>query len=553
VRTAVLSGNRVRPHSCWPALWCRISLIAALALAGSCWLLAAGMPITPEDVAAGHATRHVLVKFNVGLGERLLKAQATDPLKMLASALALPETSRLEEPPVSRLMRRRRADRGFAAVESAVELGGFFYLHLPVGMQVGECLRTLKSHPLLEYAEPDRVGRAFRTIPNDFYFRSQWHHSNQVSASFTRAVLCTPEAWDITQGSTNIVVGVLDSGLDLSTSSAQQEFSGRVLAGYNFVDDNDDLSDPNPYSHGTCVSGILGANANNHILGAGIDWNCRLLPIKVINTNNYVVESWVAQGVDYAVAQGAKVINFSGGADQDGGITLGRAISNAIAHGAIFVCASGNSGSGLLPFPASYAPAIAVGASDELDHRATFSNYGPQLDLVAPGVNILSIASAGGGTSYAAPMVSGICSLMAAVRPDITQDQALTLLGAGAQDQLGDAPGRTGGDGTDTPGWDEHHGWGRVNAYFSLLLATTRIDQVNPLADGRLELSWKSPINASTNQPFRVEFTTPLTSTWTRVTGGVFRYEGYRTWWTEPDPPLTASADRFYRVKIVLE
>jgi hypothetical protein len=127
------------------------------------------------------------------------------------------------------------------------------------------------------------------------------------------------------------------------------------------------------------------------------------------------------------------------------------------------------------------------------------------------------------------------------------------LLGAGAQDQLGDAPGRTGGDGTDTPGWDQYHGWGRVNAYFSLLLATTRLDQVNPLPSGRLELSWVSPINASTNQPYRVEFTTPLTNTWTRVTNGVFRYEGYRTWWVEPDPPPTAAGDRFYRVNIVLE
>jgi hypothetical protein len=128
----------------------------------------------------------------------------------------------------------------------------------------------------------------------------------------------------------------------------------------------------------------------------------------------------------------------------------------------------------------------------------------------------------------------------------------MTLLGAGAQDQMGDAPGRSGGDGTDTPGWDQYHGWGRVNAYFSLLLATTRIDQVNRLPDGRLELSWVSPTNASTNQPYRVEWTAPVTEAWNRVTNGVFRYEGHRTWWAEPDPPPLA-AERFYRVKIVLE
>jgi len=431
----------------------------------------------------------------------------------------------------------------------------FYYLHLPPGAQALEWVRRLGNHPLVDYVEVDRTGRAFTVIPNDTGFWYQWHHTNRTdSYPGNRPGIYTPEAWEITQGSSNVIVAILDTGLDLSTPSRQLEFGGRVLPGYNFVDGNDDTSHPDYYSHGTRVSAIIGANADNGAYGAGIDWRCGLLPVKVINTLNQVRESWVAQGVDYAVAQGAKVINFSGGTDDEGGITLGRAISNAVAQGVIFVCASGNSGAGILPFPASYGPAIAVGASDQWHCRASFSNYGSQLDLVAPGDAVdpgISVTSY--GTSYSAPMVSGVCSLLASVRPELNQEQAHTLLAAGAEDQLGDAPGRSSGDATDTPGWDQYHGWGRLNAYFSLLLATTSIDQVNPLPDGRLELSWKSPINASTNQPYRVELATPLDGTWTRVTNGTFRYEGCRTWWTEPEPVPAANVNRFYRVLVALE
>ncbi len=530
------------------------SVAGALLVGGAA--LASQNPISPEDIARGYATRHVLVRFREEPRTGLATGSDLRTERQLAALAGLPPGARLEEPVVCSLTRRSRNAR-LGTGEALQGATHFYYLHLPAGMEPKECLASLRMNPHVEYCELDHVGQAFRTIPNDRGFSSQWHHSNQISAS-SRAVLYSPEAWDITQGSTNVLVAILDSGID----DRLRELQGRVLAGYNFVSNSFDTMDVT--GHGTVVAGILAANANNYEAGVGIDWNCRLLPVKVIDDLNHVRESWVAQGVDYAVAQGAKVINFSGGTDDEGGITLGRAISNAVAQGVIFVCASGNSGAGILPFPASCSPAIAVGASDESDRRVSFSNYGPQLDLIAPGIYINTIHpssdypedgffASSSGTSYAAPMVSGVCSLLASVRPDLNQEQALTLLAAGAGDQLGDAPGRSSGDGTDTPGWDQYHGWGRLNAYFSLLLATTSIDQVNPLPDGRLELSWTSPINASTNQPYRVELATPLDGTWTRVTNGTFRYEGDRTWWTEPEPPPTASTDRFYRVRIALE
>jgi subtilisin family serine protease len=460
----------------------------------------------------------------------------------------------LEEPAINHLLREKpKAD-----IDSAPLLDRFLYLHLPPGLTAPDCLAELRTNPYVEYCELDHVGEGARIVPDDMSFFRQWHHA-PPAGSYISPGMYSPEAWEITTGSSNTIVAVLDSGID----TRLRELAGRVMEGYNFV--SNVVETPDPLGHGTAVAGIIAANANNLYAGAGIDWYCQLLPVKVINDANYVVESWVAQGVDYAVSRGAKVINASVAAGQDDGVTVSRSISNAIAAGVIFVCASGNIGSGgFLPFPARYGPAIAVGATDRADIRASFSNYGPELDVVAPGKAIATILPNDqwpeegrlgyfNGTSAAAPMASGICSLLASIRPDLTQEQARILLGAGAEDQLGDAPGGPFyGDGTDVWGWDERHGWGRVNAYFTLLLATTHIDRIQRLPEGPLELSWVSPPNARTNLPFAIEVSATPSGGWLRVTNGVFRYETNRTWWTEPVPP-TISSERYYRVRIVLE
>lgn len=130
-------------------------------------------------------------------------------------------------------------------------------------------------------------------------------------------------AWDITHGTTNVIVAVLDSGL---TPSA--EFTNRLVAGYNFVSNTTDTTDD--HGHGTAVAGVILANANNTNLVAGVDWYCRLMPIKVLDANNTGLYSWWAQGIDFAVTNGAKVINLSAGGSSTS-TTLTRTITNAIA------------------------------------------------------------------------------------------------------------------------------------------------------------------------------------------------------------------------------
>jgi subtilisin family serine protease len=139
---------------------------------------------------------------------------------------------------------------------------------------------------------------SFRTTP---VFSTQWHHRNGTKPS---AAIQTPAAWDITQGTTNIIVAVLDSGLGVSA-----EFTGRLVPGYNFAYGNTNTTDD--HGHGSAVAGTLAANGNNGTVGAGVDWRCRIMPVKVLDSNNVGFYSDWAQAVDFAVNNGAEVINLS--------------------------------------------------------------------------------------------------------------------------------------------------------------------------------------------------------------------------------------------------
>jgi subtilisin family serine protease len=346
----------------------------------------------------------------------------------------------------------------------------------------------------------------------------------------------TPLAWDITQGSSNVLVAVLDSGL-----SPSAEFAGRVVPGYNFAYGTADTTDD--HGHGTAVAGTVAATGNNATVVAGVDWHCRLMPVKVLNSANNGLYSWWAQGIDFAVNKGAKVINLSAGGSGSSTL-LTSAITNAIAHGTIFVTITHNDGTGVIRYPGNLTNCITVGATDEHDRRTGFSNYGPEIDLCAPGTNIYTVSQAGTltywwGTSFSAPLVTGTCALLAALRPEISHDEARLLLCAGAEDGVGDA--------TDTTGFDNYYGWGRLNAYNSLLLAQTRVDRVS-WSNHVVRLSWPSPANASNKQPYQVQFKNTVTAAWTTATApAAFVYTTNRTSWSQTN--IAASA-QFYRVRL---
>ena len=476
----------------------------------------------------GNAVDHVLVKFKPSAAAQMKAVTLNEGLDELLGTLALPAGAHLSEPAVNSVLRMGRTRRNTGSAK--VNLERFFYLHIPPGLSVEECVERISQHPLVEYAEPDGIGTGGMT-PNDPYYSYQWHHRNTVQPW---ASLWSPWAWNFTQGSSNVIVAVLDTGIGSSSEFAE----GRVLPGYNFVSGNANPVDD--HGHGTCVTAILAAEGNNNSLIAGVDWYCRIMPVKVLDSSNSGLYSWWAQGIDFAVANGAKIINLSAGGSTSNS-TLTLAIQNAIAQGAVFVTITHNDGNGVIRFPGRLRDCITVGATDQQDRRCSFSCYGPEITLCAPGTNICTITTGdvpvyGYGTSYSAPQVSGVCALLASIRPEITQEGARLLLCAGAQDGVGDA--------TDTPGFDNYYGWGRLNAYNSILLARTWVDHVE-WSNGVFSLSWISPPNASNKEPYMVQFSDELTTNiWFDVAEG-FAYDDSRTYWSDTN---SAGNIRFYRV-----
>lgn len=320
------------------------------------------------------------------------------------------------------------------------------------------------------YAEPNylfRTAHAARATqpaplePNDALFAEQWalHNAGQTGG-IPDADIDAPEAWEITTGSDDVLIAVVDTGVDYTHPDLDD---GRVRTDIDrdFVNDDADAMDDN--GHGTHVTGIIAARANNNIGTSGVMWQAQIVPVKVMNSLGVGSSANISRGIHYAATQGADIINLSLGELSCSQTVVDAVNDAALAQGSILVAAAGNS-AGNLVHPARLEPVIAVGAVDHTDQRAAFSNAGAELDIVAPGVHILSTVLDGqyaffDGTSMATPHVTGVIGLLLAQRPDLSLAQIRALLRASA-DNLG--PG----------GFDPEYGHGRVNAYQALQTPT---------------------------------------------------------------------------------
>lgn len=396
----------------------------------------------------------------------------------------------------------------------------FQVLQLNDQLEVEEAIDQLKDHPSVAYAEPDYIGTGGAVEINDPEYPLQWMHT----------AIQTSAVWERTLGSRFIRVAVLDTGIHLEA----EEFAGRLAPGYDFVNDDADPSDD--HGHGTAVAAILGASANNGAFGVGVDPTCAIIPVKVLDENNNGSYSNWALGIDYAVAQGADVINLSAGGFSSSQ-TIAEAIQRAVASGVAFVTITHNDGEDRIRFPGSLPESITVGATNR-DHAViSMSNRGPEIDLVAPGQSILSINhldrwSGWTGTSMAAPQVAGVCSLLLSLRPELSPEDLRALLRFGAEDLVGDE--------NDLPGFDSAYGHGRLNALNSLRLVETRLDVNVHTLPGHLLLSWRVPNTARTKAPFIVEKSHDGRAWSPAMSGRPVQYTTTRATWFERLPTESA-------------
>lgn len=313
---------------------------------------------------------------------------------------------------------------------------GAHLVKVPAGKEA-QLIQSLSRNPAIEYAEPDELVTA--TTADDYYFDRQYALNNEgqaftntkgdigIAAGTADADVDAAEAWGVATGN-GIKVAVLDSGVDLN----HEDLSSKVVARANFsgaasADDN--------YGHGTHVAGIVAAVHNSDGV-AGVCPGCTVLAGKILNDSGVGSSSGLANGINWAVSNGAKVINMSVGVRASR--TLETAVNNAWNKGVVLVAAAGNGGSQTKIYPAGYPNVIAVAATDNKDAKASFSTYGASwVDVTAPGVNVYSTFpnhpfylakpnnrslnyDVGNGTSMSAPIVAGVAALAWSSNPGAT-------------------------------------------------------------------------------------------------------------------------------------
>lgn len=342
-----------------------------------------------------------------------------------------------------------------------------YRVRIPDGASVQETAAALAENPAVLFAEPNYIGHASAT-PNDNLFKYQYALSNTGQAigdvpgspqGKAGADIKATQGWEETVGDAFVTIAVLDSGVDMAHPDLVNKVDG---PGKDFV--NDDLDATDDYYHGTAVAGIAAAQADNNEGIAGVAWNARILPVKVLDSNGVGSADRVANGIRWAAEQGAQVINLSLGFD-DMSLTLQTAVQYAFDRGCVLVAAVGND-SGLVEYPAAFSPyVLGVAATDYNDLVWSVSNTGSDVDVAAPGVDILStvptwfFGSSGlpysrvNGTSMAVAHVSGLAAILLSQKPWLTPEQVMEIIRFTSDDINGES----------LPGKDAILGYGRIN------------------------------------------------------------------------------------------
>jgi subtilisin family serine protease len=405
-------------------------------------------------------------------------------------------------------------------------------------------LNEYSGYPELQYYLLESI--------NDLSHSSTWSHDT----------IQAERAWDLTTGSNDVTVAVIDTGYALNhqelanawyinqgeqgtTQNGDACWSGSPQnkqtnncdddqnnldddwKGYDFFHNDNDPSagTTNPTGagtqHGTMVSGVIGAAANNGIASAGIDHNAKIMPLQVFDDEGTAYTSDIVAAIEYATDNGADVINLSLGSNGYDA-PMEAAVRYATNQGVLVVAASGNCAlnseefcnnlatPGRMTWPALYDETLAVGATTSTDARASYSSYGPKLDMVAPGsgitplpvytsANQISAYATANGTSFAAPLTAGVASLLLAQNPSLAPNEMITIL-TESTEQPSDMNGAT---------FTTQYGYGRLNAHKATLLglASTQLDQLGGSISQRMPAVgaiWRSQSGSVANDEYTV-------------------------------------------------
>jgi len=253
-------------------------------------------------------------------------------------------------------------------------------------------------------------------IPSDSELVNQWAIQN----------IELDKAWNLETGNESVVIAVLDTGIDYT----HEELEDNVISGYDFVNNDDDAMDDN--GHGTAVAGIIGAKGNNNKGIAGVTWNSKIMPIKVIDTDGYGSYFDIIHGILYAIENGIKIINMSFGGYADSDI-LREAVEYALSKDCIIIASVGDDDTDTVIYPAGYDGVIGVASTESDNSISINSNYGDYIDLYAPGIDIFSTKPSNGyssesGSSMASAYVAGLAGLVLASSNTLTGSQIETII-----------------------------------------------------------------------------------------------------------------------------
>jgi subtilisin family serine protease len=399
-----------------------------------------------------------------------------------------------------------KAHKGISASSLPGSSDDVFILEFAKGTDPVALAKEYSKLPEVRYAEPDYIRHAMRTDPNDTYWSTSGSWGQSYRDQWDMEIMRCPDAWDIQTGSASTVIAVIDSGIDynhpdiignLWQNPGEIPGNGIDDDGNGFVDDyigydfcNNDGDPMDDHGHGTHVSGTIGAVGNNSVGISGVNWNCSIMSLKILDSSGNGSDSDLAAAIIYAADMGAQVINMSLGGDE-----YSQTIHDAFVYahqqrGCVLVIAAGNANSNLTSaYPGWDNMCITVAASDQNDAKCYFTNYGVKIAVSAPGggptgstppcaqYNCLSLraaktdrlpASCGpgvgiigedyyrqAGTSMACPHVAGLAGLILSQNPTWTNEQVRQAIQMRADDIL-------------TPGFDTKSGFGRINAYASV-------------------------------------------------------------------------------------